>query len=60
MIKNKAFIAATEKTSKEVAIGIKKEYDFSEANGEVPFKVSLIFPISLEESDPDLLISSIN
>ena len=37
-------------------VDIKKEFDISQAKTETPLKASLIFPILLEESDPDLLL----
>ena len=54
-----ALNAATEKEL-EVIIDIKKEYGISEVIGDTPSKPSIIFPLSVEESDPDSLISYVN
>ena len=41
----------------EVVVDIKKECGVSESMGDTPSKSSLIFPLPVEESNPDLLIS---
>ena len=43
-----------------VAVDIKKEYYASEAKEEASVKVSLIFPVPMEENDPYSLISDID
>ena len=52
--------AAIEKELKEVVVDIKKEYDVSESMGEAPLKPLFIFPLPVDKSDPDLLISYLN
>ena len=51
---------AASETGLEVVIDLKKKYDLSETMGEAPSKHSLIFPISVKESDLDSLISYVN
>ena len=60
VIQMKAPNAATEKESNDVAVDDEKEHDVSETEKEVPLKASLICPLPLKESDPDLLISHVN
>ena len=45
---------------KEGVVDTQKEQDVSESMGEVLLKPSLIFPMPLEESNPDLLILHVN
>ena len=45
---------------KEVVVDIEKEYGVSESMGDTPSKPSLFLPLSVEQSDPDLLISFVN
>ena len=52
-------LAASER-GLEVLIDIKKEYGLSDTMGEAPSKPSLIFPIPVEESGTDSLISYVN
>ena len=52
--------AATEKELKEVVVDIEKTYNNFESMGEAPIKPMFIFPLSLEQSDHDLLMSYVN
>ena len=45
---------------KKVIVDIEKEYAVSESMGEASLKPCLIFPLPVEESDPDSLISYVN
>ena len=52
--------AATLKALKEVVLDIEKEYGVSDSIRKTPSKPPLIFPLPVEVSDPDLLISYVN
>ena len=51
---------STEKELKEKAVDIEMKYNVSESMGEAPLKPLLTFSLTVEESDPDLLISYFN
>ena len=44
----------------EIVIDIKKDYVVFEPMGETPSRLSLIFPLPVEESDPDSLVLYVN
>ena len=59
-IQIEALNVATEKESKEVVVYVKKKYDVSKSMGEAPLMHSSIFPLPVEENDPNSLISYFN
>ena len=53
-------MTAASKTRWEVLLDAEKEYSVSETIRETPLKPSLIFPIPVEESNTESLISYVN
>ena len=53
-------MSSSEKELKESVVDIEKEYGVSESMGEAPLKPLLIFPLSVQDSDANLLISNVN